>query len=100
MMLFSVRRRGTRQIRCLALLLIVATAFSTVSAQESSQLSVVSNRTAAAPEINERRVTGSSLALYFDPLQGESGSDLVRRALSSNGELAAARLDIDRARAR
>lgn len=37
---------------------------------------------------------------FIDPLQGASATDLVRRALSSNAELAAARLEIDRARAR
>ncbi|MET0625422.1 MAG: TolC family protein [Pyrinomonadaceae bacterium] len=40
------------------------------------------------------------MGLYFDPAQGASSTDLVRRALASNGELAAARLDIQRARAR
>jgi outer membrane protein, heavy metal efflux system len=39
-------------------------------------------------------------AAYVDPVQGVSSSDLVRRALASNAELAAARLDIERARAR
>ncbi|HEU4595101.1 MAG TPA: TolC family protein [Pyrinomonadaceae bacterium] len=43
---------------------------------------------------------GSAVRLYYDPLQGASSTDLVRRALQSNGELAAARLDIERARAR
>lgn len=41
-----------------------------------------------------------AVALYFDPFQGASSDDLVRRALTSNGELVAARLDIERARAR
>lgn len=40
------------------------------------------------------------LARYFDPLQGVSSNDLVRRALASNAELLAARLEIERARAR
>lgn len=40
------------------------------------------------------------LARYFDPVQGTSSNDLVRRALASNGELAAARIEIERARAR
>lgn len=44
--------------------------------------------------------TSPLVARYFDPAQGTSSSDLVRRALASNGELAAARLDIERARAR
>jgi len=37
---------------------------------------------------------------YFDPLQGSSSIELVRRALASNGELTAGRLEIERARAR
>jgi len=42
----------------------------------------------------------TTLSRYFDPLQGASSSELVRRALAANGELAAARIDIERARAR
>ena len=41
-----------------------------------------------------------TIELYFDPLQGASSIDLVQRALTSNLELAAARLEISRARAR
>jgi outer membrane protein, heavy metal efflux system len=37
---------------------------------------------------------------YADPIQGASSGDLIRRALRSNAELAATRLDYDRARAR
>src|SRR6185436_1877481 len=37
---------------------------------------------------------------YLDPAQGASSNDLIRRALTSNAEFAAARLDIERARAR
>ncbi len=37
---------------------------------------------------------------YVDPAPGASADELVRRALASNAELAAARLDIERARAR
>ena len=37
---------------------------------------------------------------YFDPEQGALASDLMRRALNSNAELQAARLEIERARAR
>lgn len=39
-------------------------------------------------------------ATITDPAQGISATQLVRRALSSNAELAAARLEIERARAR
>ena len=46
------------------------------------------------------RSVNTILAPYFDPLQGASSNDLIRRALNSNGEIAAVRLEIDRARAR
>lgn len=46
------------------------------------------------------RTISPTVALYFDPQQGASSDDLVRRALSANGELAAARLEVARARAR
>ena len=55
------------------------------------------NAVALAPP---RRATSPTVALYFDPLQGASSDDLVRRALTANGELVAARLDATRARAR
>jgi len=37
---------------------------------------------------------------YYHPAQGISSDELIRRALSSNAELAAARLDLERTRAR
>lgn len=39
-------------------------------------------------------------AQNVDPIQGSSSIDIVRRALASNAQLAATRLEIDRARAR
>jgi cobalt-zinc-cadmium efflux system outer membrane protein len=44
--------------------------------------------------------SSSVLSAYVDPLQGASSSDLVRRALTTNTELAAARLEVERARGR
>ncbi len=52
------------------------------------------------PGVTATTPLSPTLARYFDPVQGASSNDLVRRALTSNGELAAARLDVDRARAR
>ena len=54
----------------------------------------------------EFRVAGASsapenwIAAYVDPIQGLSSIDLARRALTSNTQIAATRLEIDRARAR
>src|SRR6185312_7400040 len=81
----------------------------TAVAQVSSNVPVASNakvtgsrgRTGEAfSEPSGRPIVSPTIAHYFDPLQGSSSIDLVRRALASNGELAAARIDIERARAR
>jgi outer membrane protein, heavy metal efflux system len=53
---------------------------------------------AATRSISE--TVGEWASPYVDPVQGTSSSELVRRALSSNAELAAARLEIERVRAR
>ncbi len=45
-------------------------------------------------------ITQAQIHSYFDPFQGVSANEIVRRALSTNGELAAARMEIERARAR
>jgi cobalt-zinc-cadmium efflux system outer membrane protein len=57
----------------------------------------------SSPNRSENRLsneTNPTLARYYDPQQGVSLLDLIRRALDGNGELSAARLDIARARAR
>lgn len=46
------------------------------------------------------RAISCVVALYFNRTQGTSSLDLVQRALAANGELAAARLEATRARAR
>ncbi len=80
---------------------------STVAAQSTSGTEVADNVKASETSARTDRVGDSAapivntaVARYFDPLQGTSSSDLVRRALASNGELAAARLEIERARGR
>ncbi|HKX32783.1 MAG TPA: TolC family protein [Blastocatellia bacterium] len=104
---FSERWRGAQApIRALSILIIVsaitaagygqepATASDLISGKVSNH-SVTEVRTAARPGTTE-----NGLAEYVDSVQGSSSVDLVRRALSSNAELAAARLEIDRGRAR
>ena len=100
-------RKRARAFVSLALSLsIVLVAVPSISAQSSS---IAESRTDLVTASNDRTpaVTGPAantvtpmLARYFDPVQGASSNDLVRRALASNAELAAARLDIERARAR
>jgi outer membrane protein, heavy metal efflux system len=67
--------------------------------QKSFNAGPLTNEPNASSAI-EGRGLSSSIGLYSDPVQGASSEDLVRRALASNLELAAARLDIERARAR
>ncbi|MER3631845.1 MAG: hypothetical protein C4325_06530, partial [Blastocatellia bacterium] len=57
------------------------------------------DKTKDATEV-ENRAISPTVALYFDPQQGSSSDDLIKLSLTSSRELAAARLDIDRARAR
>ncbi|HZF41601.1 MAG TPA: TolC family protein [Blastocatellia bacterium] len=64
-----------------------------------------SGRDLPGPAVEVRTANTSSApeiwtAGYVDPIQGSSSIDLVRRALTSNAQLAATRLEIDRASAR
>lgn len=80
--------------------------WSIVTAQSSSALAVAPTRSGTTPRQSESSEPGTEKSLtptvthYFDPIQGTSSNDLVRRALTSNGELAATRIEIERARAR
>lgn len=81
-------------------LLIMLSVFpaSGVAAQSSApsmaEAVVINTSTPARP------APATAISGYFDPIQGTSSNDLVRRALATNGELAAIRLDIERARGR
>ncbi|MGH9929999.1 MAG: TolC family protein [Pyrinomonadaceae bacterium] len=100
------------QVACGVLLAfsISLASWSIVDAQSTSSLAVVPPGKSSEPAVGREgssdgwpvKPSGPSpiLARYFDPLQGVSSSDLVRRALSSNGELAAVRIEIERGRAR
>ena len=74
----------------------------TVVAQGQSKTdgSVVFARSSNSSTPPESARINSTIERYFDPMQGASSIDLVQRALTSNLELAAARLEISRARAR
>ncbi|HYJ84867.1 MAG TPA: TolC family protein, partial [Pyrinomonadaceae bacterium] len=104
-------KKRHRVARCLLLAFMISLGhWSIVEAQNPSELAIVppanssgtTVRHTDAPARSAVETSGLSPTLqrYFDPVQGTSSSDLVRRALVSNGELAAARLDIERARAR
>lgn len=98
-MLFALGMR-VRMIRYMAISLVIATVATTIQAQGTLQRNAALNRVSDSPTITEASSVSVIVTRYYDPLQGESSVDLVRRALLSNGELAAARLEINRARAR
>ena len=101
---------GFAKSLCLILcVLVISTSAHAQNPVEVSAVQRVNNMTPNAAERNPSgaldgsdvsRVRSAAVSRYFDPLQGASSDDLVRRALASNGELLAARLDIQRAHAR
>ncbi|HEU4386353.1 MAG TPA: TolC family protein [Blastocatellia bacterium] len=93
-------RAIARSLSRSALAVAAIVAASSISSAQSSPPEdgvVIQKRDAAIPDTQR---AASVNAMYFDPLQGVSSSDLVRMVLASNIDLAAARLDIERARGR
>jgi outer membrane protein, heavy metal efflux system len=88
------------QIRGLSLAVIVVVSAAITSAQISSDRTIAIDRVTYGAGATTSTSLSPVIALYFDPLQGVSSADLVKRALATNGELVAARLDIERARGR
>lgn len=98
-MLFSSRVRA----RVLPLLLTAVTPISVLCQsppKESAASRPVSSAGHATTGEPNSSKSSSTAALYFHATQGTSSGDIVRRALASNGELVAARLEVGRARAR
>jgi len=97
-MLFSM---NCAPVRAMALVVIVTVAPSHVAFAQSFDLqNGVVAKPISHPSPNAAPDSNINLFRYVDPVQGASSNDLVRRALNSNTELAATRLDIERGRAR
>ena len=94
------RSARARAVAALALMLIFAGLGRPAAGQNVSTASARTLRETAPAPSADIPAAASSVHLYSDPVQGASSEELVRRALASNGELAAARLDLTRARAR
>ena len=94
-----------RAVACAAALLVsfsfLVTDLAVVAkAQSKTDDTVVLARSSNSSTAPESSKISGTIERYFDPMQGASSNDLVQRALTSNLELAAARLEISRARAR
>lgn len=88
------------QIRALGLALTIVVSTAITPAQTPSDSTIAINHVTYGESITTATSVSPVIALYFDPVQGASSTDLVKRALAANGELIAARLDIERARGR
>src|ERR1051326_920844 len=86
-MLLQLRRACMAVLYSLLLVLITLIAAYPIAAQQQSSA-------------DDLQAVGSATDRYFDPAQGVSSLDLAQRALANNAELIAARLDVERARAR
>ena len=98
-----IRRAAAHLIRLLLFSALLTGAASVSAVAQSppvesrlarGEVAVLNTPEAATNSWNtlESRKISPLVALYFDPGQGTSSGDIVRRALASNGELAAARL--------
>jgi cobalt-zinc-cadmium efflux system outer membrane protein len=102
--------RGKSSQRAIFSLLIILTGgnFLTVFGQtqvsvllkENKQVSDVASDKTDSKTAVEKPLVVSVLPNYYDAQTGASAIDLISRALQANGELVAARLEIEKARAR
>lgn len=108
-MAYSWITRALARLISLYLLIIVAMPVQASGQEPTTKEGIVSQHPSTRPAATDQadHINGigagplsGSFSRYADPMQGVSSNDLVRRALASNAELAAARLDIERGRAR
>ena len=107
--MFYLTTRSLAQGLILTTVTAVAIGINAYGQEPSTKDGIVSrnteNRLLRAPENDALAAAnaaafGTTSSRYVDSVQGASSDDLVRRALTANSDLAAVRLDIERARAR
>src|SRR6185369_5923818 len=86
--------------RC-AFLCLIAVCAGAVGAQQNTELLDKNEITGKTVETNlPKPILVSVLSNYYNPRDGTSINELIERALGSNQELTAARLEIEKAKAR
>jgi len=107
-MCFLMRGKSLKGAIFSLLIILASGNFLIVSAQtkvsilqkENKQVSVIPDDKANAETVVAKPLVVSVLPNYYDAQTGASAINLINRALQANGELAAARLEIEKARAR
>jgi cobalt-zinc-cadmium efflux system outer membrane protein len=99
-MIFTLGGSCAQLLRFLAPALLMLGWVIATPAQTLPNSHLVSNDAPGNPLKTSAPVVSATVGHYFDPVQGATSAEMVQRALATNGELAAARLDIERARAR
>jgi outer membrane protein, heavy metal efflux system len=106
-MILFLRWRGMVYLHLVTLsLLLFSTSLINVVVYGQEQVSLTShNKITSEASLDTLSSTAPNAmspatARYLDPTQGSLSDDLIKRALASNGEIAATRLNIERARAR
>lgn len=103
--MFRAKRAGRLSPRAKLVPLVVFLFLITATApagfaQEARDDGAVVRPAVPPPPVPAPDPAAYSFTAYVDPVDGVSSVDIVLRALASNQELAAVRLDVDRARAR
>jgi len=107
--MFSVSNRALAQLLIVVTTTVVTMPINSYGQEATTKEGIVSRSTDTrmvrahennVPEVAKAGSFSTALSSYVDSVQGASSDDLVRRAFAANSELAAARLDIERARAR
>lgn len=105
----SLSNRALAQLLIVTISAVVVMSINTYGQEPSTKEGIVSRHTDTrlpraqetnAPAAANTGVFSTTLSLYVDSVQGASSDDLVRRALDTNSDLGAARLDVERARSR
>lgn len=97
---FRVTLPHLRQGSLAAILLLLFAGAISAQGQESSSIVALNKEASLAAAIPAAEPVPNWTAAFVDPVQGASSADLIARALASNAELQAVRLNVQRARAR
>jgi len=107
-MCFKWREKSFQRLFFSVLIFAAGGNFLTVSAQtkavlqpaKEKQVPIVGSKNTNADATDGKPLVVSVLPNFYDAQTGLSGLELINRALAANGELVAARLEIEKARAR